>query len=75
MDHKFIHPIETRYRTEIAKLFTEDKKTATDDKDINRNDTKNKGKPPIKKNEDTKKTEKDTETKGKLKRSNKIKYS
>ncbi len=26
MDHKFIHPIETRYRTEIAKLFTEDKK-------------------------------------------------
>ena len=26
MDHKFIHPIETRYRTEIARLFTEDKK-------------------------------------------------
>ncbi|MFW9826979.1 MAG: adenylosuccinate lyase [Candidatus Thorarchaeota archaeon] len=26
MDHKFIHPIETRYRTEIAKLFTEEKK-------------------------------------------------
>ena len=26
MDHQFIHPIETRYRTEIAKLFTEDKK-------------------------------------------------
>ena len=26
MDHKFIHPIETRYRTEIAVLFTEEKK-------------------------------------------------
>ena len=26
MDHKFIHPIETRYRTEIADLFTEEKK-------------------------------------------------
>ncbi len=26
MDHKFIHPIETRYRTEIAKIFTEEKK-------------------------------------------------
>lgn len=26
MDHKFIHPIETRYRTEIAALFTEEKK-------------------------------------------------
>jgi adenylosuccinate lyase len=26
MDHKFIHPIETRYRTEIAKYFTEEKK-------------------------------------------------
>ena len=26
MDHKFIHPIETRYRTEIARLFTEEKK-------------------------------------------------
>ena len=26
MDHKFIHPIETRYRTEIATLFTEEKK-------------------------------------------------
>ena len=26
MDHKFIHPIETRYRTEIAQLFTEEKK-------------------------------------------------
>lgn len=26
MDHKFIHPLETRYRTEIAKLFTEEKK-------------------------------------------------
>lgn len=26
MGHKFIHPIETRYRTEIANLFTEEKK-------------------------------------------------
>ena len=26
MDHKFIHPIETRYRTEIANIFTEEKK-------------------------------------------------
>ena len=26
MDHKFIHPIETRYRTDIADLFTEEKK-------------------------------------------------
>jgi len=26
MEHKFIHPIETRYRTKIAELFTEDKK-------------------------------------------------
>jgi len=26
MDHNFIHPIEFRYRTEIAKLFTEEKK-------------------------------------------------
>jgi adenylosuccinate lyase len=26
MDHKFIHPVETRYRTEIADIFTEDKK-------------------------------------------------
>jgi adenylosuccinate lyase len=26
MDHKFIHPIETRYRTEMAKIFTEEKK-------------------------------------------------
>ncbi|KKN19196.1 hypothetical protein LCGC14_0948160 [marine sediment metagenome] len=26
MEHKFIHPIETRYRTEIAKLFTEERK-------------------------------------------------
>jgi adenylosuccinate lyase len=26
MEHKFIHPIETRYRTDIAKLFTEEKK-------------------------------------------------
>ncbi len=26
MDHKFIHPIETRYRTEIANMFTEEKK-------------------------------------------------
>ncbi len=26
MDHKFIHPMETRYRTEIADLFTEEKK-------------------------------------------------
>ena len=26
MEHKFIHPIETRYRTEIASLFTEEKK-------------------------------------------------
>ena len=26
MDHKFIHPIETRYRTDIANLFTEEKK-------------------------------------------------
>ncbi|MEJ2250335.1 MAG: adenylosuccinate lyase [Candidatus Lokiarchaeota archaeon] len=26
MDHKFIHPIETRYRTPIADLFTEEKK-------------------------------------------------
>ncbi|MBY9020071.1 MAG: adenylosuccinate lyase [Candidatus Lokiarchaeota archaeon] len=26
MDHKFINPIETRYRTEIADIFTEEKK-------------------------------------------------
>ena len=26
MEHKFINPIETRYRTEIAQLFTEEKK-------------------------------------------------
>ena len=26
MDHKFISPIETRYRTEIAELFTEEEK-------------------------------------------------
>ncbi|TFG08818.1 MAG: adenylosuccinate lyase [Promethearchaeota archaeon] len=26
MTHKFIHPIETRYRTKIAELFTEEKK-------------------------------------------------
>jgi len=26
MSHKFIHPLETRYRTEIAELFTEEKK-------------------------------------------------
>ncbi|TFG11770.1 MAG: adenylosuccinate lyase, partial [Promethearchaeota archaeon] len=26
MSHKYIHPIETRYRTEIADLFTEEKK-------------------------------------------------
>lgn len=26
MSHKFIHPIETRYRTKIAEIFTEDKK-------------------------------------------------
>ncbi len=26
MDHKFIHPVETRYRTERADLFTEEKK-------------------------------------------------
>lgn len=26
MDHKFIHPMETRYRTEIAELFTEERK-------------------------------------------------
>ena len=26
MDHKFINPVETRYRTEIAEIFTEDKK-------------------------------------------------
>lgn len=26
MDHKFVHPIETRYRTKIADLFTEEKK-------------------------------------------------
>jgi adenylosuccinate lyase len=26
MDHKFINPVETRYRTEIADIFTEDKK-------------------------------------------------
>jgi adenylosuccinate lyase len=26
MGHKFIHPIETRYRTEIAEIFTEEKK-------------------------------------------------
>ncbi len=26
MDHKIIHPIETRYRTKIAELFTEEKK-------------------------------------------------
>lgn len=28
MDHKFINPVETRYRTEIANIFTEDKKLA-----------------------------------------------
>jgi adenylosuccinate lyase len=28
MDHKFINPVETRYRTEIADIFTEDKKLA-----------------------------------------------
>jgi adenylosuccinate lyase len=26
MDHNFIHPVETRYRTDIAKLFTEEQK-------------------------------------------------
>ncbi|MFX0020914.1 MAG: adenylosuccinate lyase [Candidatus Hermodarchaeota archaeon] len=26
MDHKFVHPIETRYRTEMANFFTEEKK-------------------------------------------------
>jgi len=26
MEHKFINPVETRYRTELAELFTEDKK-------------------------------------------------
>ncbi len=26
MSHKFVHPIETRYRTEIADIFTEEKK-------------------------------------------------
>lgn len=26
MSHKFIHPIETRYRTELANIFTEEKK-------------------------------------------------
>ncbi len=26
MDHKFINPVETRYRTELANIFTEDKK-------------------------------------------------
>ncbi|MFX1571217.1 MAG: adenylosuccinate lyase [Promethearchaeota archaeon] len=26
MEHKFVHPIETRYRTDIANLFTEEKK-------------------------------------------------
>jgi len=26
MDHKFINPVETRYRTELAEIFTEDKK-------------------------------------------------
>ena len=26
MDHKFINPVETRYRTEIANIFTEEKK-------------------------------------------------
>jgi adenylosuccinate lyase len=26
MDHKFVNPIETRYRTDISSLFTEDKK-------------------------------------------------
>ncbi len=26
MDHKFINPVETRYRTELADIFTEDKK-------------------------------------------------
>ncbi len=26
MTHKFIHPVETRYRTEIANIFTEEKK-------------------------------------------------
>jgi len=26
MDHKFIHPIETRYRTEMANVFTEERK-------------------------------------------------
>ncbi len=28
MDHKFINPVETRYRTEIAEIFTEEKKLA-----------------------------------------------
>ncbi len=28
MDHKFIHPIETRYRTEMANIFTEERKLA-----------------------------------------------
>ena len=26
MDHKFVHPVETRYRTEMANFFTEEKK-------------------------------------------------
>ena len=26
MDHKFINPVETRYRTKIAEIFTEEKK-------------------------------------------------
>ncbi len=29
MTHKFIHPVETRYRTEIAKIFTEERKLET----------------------------------------------
>ena len=29
MDHKFINPVETRYRTKIAEIFTEEKKLET----------------------------------------------
>ncbi|MCK5593840.1 MAG: hypothetical protein KAI18_01215 [Candidatus Aenigmarchaeota archaeon] len=47
----------------LEKEFTEDKKTATDDKDTNKDDTKNKEEKPIKKVEDTKKTETDINTK------------
>lgn len=46
--------------TNLEKEFTEDKKT-TDNKNTDKDDTKNKGKKPIKKIEDTKKTEIDTE--------------